>query len=115
MPDQIKRPPEAGTDDAINQVLVAEHKAREAVARAEAAAAEQVAKARMRARRIEERADARASRLRAGCREWATSEVAKRRAEAERVLACAVEDDERRNKLRAAITRLAAELTGGAP
>ena len=113
MPVQTQPPPDAGTDDAINQVLVAEHNAHEAVAYAEAAAAEQVVQARLCARRIEQRADARASRMRAGYLEWAASEVAKRRAEAERVLACPVEDDERRNKLRAAVVCLAAEFTGG--
>lgn len=102
-------------DAAINQVLVAEQRAHAAIARAQAEAAELMAQARLRVRRIEDRADARASRLRAACRDWAGKEVAARRDEAERVLACPVESDERYQKLRAAIRRLAADLTGGEP
>jgi len=101
-------------DAAINQVLVAEQEAHAAIARASDEAREIIAKARERTRRIAERTDARISRLHAACQAWCAREVGARRAEAERVLACPVESDDRSRKLQAAIKRLAAELTGGA-
>jgi len=104
---------EGVADAAINQVLAAEQGAQAAIARAEVEASELIAQARLHARRVEERADARASRLRAACREWAGKEVRARRTEAEQVLACPVETDDRYQKLRGAIERLVADLTGG--
>lgn len=103
---------EDAADEAINRVLAAEQDALSAVAHAKQQATELIAEARLRARRIEVRADTRSSELRVRCRAWAAREVAARRAEAEQVLACPIEGDERQQKLREAIARLVAELTG---
>ncbi|MDH3309654.1 MAG: hypothetical protein OEM48_00985 [Gammaproteobacteria bacterium] len=104
---------EDSADEAINRVLAAEQEALKGVAHAEQQAVELIAKARLHARHIEERADARSSKLRVRCRTWVAREVAARRSKAEQVLACPVEADDRQQKLRVAIARLAVELTGG--
>lgn len=105
---------DGAAEAAINRVLEAEHKAREAIARARSEAAEQVRAARLRARRIEERADSRATKVRAACQQWSTQQVAKLHAEVDELRTCAPLDDVRRARLEQAIEDLAAELSGGA-
>ena len=105
--------PEGVADSAINRVLEAEQKAREAIARSRAEAARCVTDARLRARRIDERADQRISKLRAACQRWAGAQAAKLLAEAEQLRSCPAVDEVRRARLDDAIRRLAAELTGG--
>lgn len=103
------------SDDAINQVLAAEQEAREALTRAHEAAAAQLADARLRARRIEQRTDERITRLRAACQRWVSTRSAELNRQAETLRNAAAEDAERRERLAAAVARLAVELTGGAP
>lgn len=105
--------PEGVADTAINAVLEAEQKAREAIARSRSEASRLVTEARLRARRIEERADRRVSRLRAACQQWSGAQAAKLLAEAEELRSCPAVDEVRRARLDDAIRRLAAELTGG--
>jgi hypothetical protein len=91
--------PEGVADTAINRVLEAEQKAREAIAHTRG--------------RIDERADARVSKLRAACQQWTGGQSAKLLAEAEELRSCPAVDEVRRARLDDAIRRLAAELTGG--
>jgi vacuolar-type H+-ATPase subunit H len=105
--------PEGVADTAINRVLEAEQKAREAIAHTRSEAARHVTDARLRARRIDERADARVSKLRAACQQWTGGQSAKLLAEAEELRSCPAVDEVRRARLDDAIRRLAAELTGG--
>jgi hypothetical protein len=101
------------SDDAINQVLAAEQRARESVARARAAAEAQLAQTRLRARAIEQRADARVTKLRAACQRWAAARSAELNQQAAALRNAPAEDAERRERLAEAVARLAAELSGG--
>lgn len=105
--------PDGAADTAINRVLEAEQKARDAIARCRGEATQHVTDARLRARRIEERADRRVSKLRAACQQWTGAQAAKLLAEAEELRSCPAVDEVRRARLDDAIRRLAAELTGG--
>lgn len=104
---------EERAENAINRVLEAEQKAREAIARCRSDAARHVTDARLRARRIEERADRRVSKLRAACQQWTGAQAARLLAEAEELRSCPAVDEVRRARLDDVIRRLAAELTGG--
>ncbi len=107
--------PNGAADAAINRVLEAEQRAREAIARCREEAAQRVTEARLRARRIEERADRRVSKLRAACQQWTAAQAAKLLAEAEELRSCPAIDEVRRARLDEVIRRLAAKLTGGGP
>jgi vacuolar-type H+-ATPase subunit H len=100
-------------DTAINQVLEAEQKAREVIARSRSEAVQRVTDARLRARRIDERADRRVSKLRAACQQWTGAQANRLLAEAEELRSCPAVDEVRRARLDDAIRRLAADLTGG--
>jgi|GEM_PF-1436190 len=65
----------AESEEAINEVLLAERRAREAISRCEAEAAEQLDAARRQARHIAERTSARISRLHSVCADSANTEV----------------------------------------
>ena len=101
--------PEAAMDAALE----AEARAQEAVAECERRADAMVEETRRRARRIAERADDRITRIHTGCSEATDARV-------DAILARAEKEDEvtepgtrEREVLKAAITALATELTGG--
>ncbi len=101
----------AAADAAIEQVLQAEQAARAAVAQCRTEAEEQLAQARERARRIAERAALRIARVHAFAQARVSSrlnEIERQRADLEASSAAAGADA---GHLRAAIERLAAELT----
>lgn len=99
--------------EAINEVLEAERRAREAVGRCEADAASLVVAARERARRIQERTDGRISRMRTRCEREVAARVARLHGDAEAVRATPPGEDARAGGLSRALARLAARLTGG--
>ena len=103
------------SDDAINQVLAAEQRAREAQARAREAASSRVSEARLTARRIEQRADERVSKLRAACQRWAAQRSSELNQQAQSLRNSPAQDAGREERLADAVARLAAELTGEAP
>lgn len=105
----------APVDAAIAQVLQAEQAARDAVARCAAQAESWVAQARDAARQTAERAQARIARVHAFAQVQLDARLAAldaARLALERSAAAAAPDDAR---LRAAVERLAAELTSEAP
>lgn len=105
--------PDETADESINRVLEAEQTARAAVERARADAATLLEQARLRARRINDRTDTRVSKLRAACQRWSAAKTAELQQAADEVRSRPVQQDERRQRLHDAVTRLAAVLTGG--
>jgi len=101
------------SDDAINQVLAAEQKAREAVAQARRSASARLADARIRSLRIEQRADERASRIRAACQHWVAQRSDELNKQAQALRDAPAHDSARHERLADAVARLAAELSGG--
>jgi vacuolar-type H+-ATPase subunit H len=102
-------------DEAIQRILQAEHRAREHIAQCEREAAQLLEEARGRARRLAERTDARISKLRMRCEQLAAQRVAALREEAQGIALAPVEAEVDEARLRAAVERLAARLTGGTP
>ncbi len=113
MPRVTVLEPQPDADAAINLVLLAEEKAREAIKRCEVEAARRVSDARTRARHITVRTDERISKLRARCEQLIGRKLTELRDSARAVDTLPAHDDERSERLHAAVERLAAELTGG--
>lgn len=99
------------TERDISQVLDAEHRARQAIARCEQDAAALIAAARDRARHLQARTDARTSLLRTQIERQSVEHAATWRERARILQAHENEPDPRANALADAITRLAASLT----
>lgn len=104
---------EAAGEQEIGEVLEAERRAVEAVARCQREAEEIVAAARAAARDIGARTDRRVSRLRGRLEQRLQDELARIRAQADEVRSRPVGQDPRAAHLQAAIVRFAARLTGG--
>jgi vacuolar-type H+-ATPase subunit H len=100
---------------AINRVLEAERRARDNVARCQAAAAARISAARAQARRVVERTDARMSALRKRVERTVAERVAALRADAAEVHCLPLVEDARRAQLEAAIARVVARLGGESP
>lgn len=102
-------------ETAIAQVLLAEREAREAIdaAREQAARIAEASRAELRA--AGERTQSRIARLRAACVRRADAEVAALRVQADRLARPLQPHEVDAARVEAAVTRLAARLTGGAP
>jgi hypothetical protein len=104
---------EAAGEQEIGAVLEAERRAVEAVARCQRDAEEIVAAARIASLDIDRRTDRRLSRLRGRVEQQLEAELARLRAQTERVRCQPVEQDARSGRLESAVARLAARLAGG--
>lgn len=102
-------------ETAIAQVLLAEREARESIdaAREQAARIAEASRAELRA--AAERTQSRIARLRAACERRTDAEVAALRAQADRLAQPLQPHADDAARVEAAVTRLAARLTGGAP
>lgn len=108
---QSNRDEDTGQD--ISQVLDAEQRARQAIARCEQNAAALIAASRDRARHLQARTDARMSQLRTRVEHQCAEHAAEWREQARILQAQENVPDPRANALAEAIDRLAATLTAG--
>ncbi len=106
-----ERPVDDSVESAIDRVLAAERRARNAVDLCRAEARRAVNGARGRSSRILERADARIGRLQKRCESSVSRRLSELSAEAERIPEQAVVSDEMRRRLQGVIRRLAEEMT----